>query len=107
MSEANNDAVKSVKKDIKNYSVLEAVERSEGGQLIIKGLKKDIVSAIDRLSNEYKTASEIELRTACAVLSERITLLRAFTRAGRQKKYALKELDELLTVDSQDEDDLN
>jgi hypothetical protein len=102
---SNKDEIESVRKDIKTYSVLEAVTNSEGGQLIIKGLKKDIASAIDKLVTAYKNVPEVELRATCAALGERITLLRAFTRAPKQKKYAVKELEALLsTVDNDDED---
>jgi hypothetical protein len=103
MSQENKEQIESVRKDVKTYALLEAVEKSEGGQLIIKGLKKDIVGAIDKLISSYKTAADPELRAHCAVLGERITLLRAFTRAKKQKKYALAELDELLKLDSEDE----
>lgn len=84
-----------IQKDIKLYSSLEAVERSEGGQILIKGLKKDVASAIDEISLKYRTLPDIELRAAAARLSERINLLRTLTRATKNKKFAVKELESL------------
>src|SRR5665213_1588526 len=99
-SPENKDQADAIADDLKTYASLEALTASDGGKLIIKGLRKDILSAIDKLIASYRTAPEIELRTTCAVLGERFTLLRAFVRAPKQKQGAQKELDELLTVDS-------
>jgi hypothetical protein len=101
----SKEQIKEVEGDLKTYASLQSVANSDGGKLLIKGLKKDVLSAIDLLIGSYKTAPEIELRTACASLRERITLLRALNRAPNLKRYAQKELDELLALDSDEEGD--
>lgn len=92
---SKKEDIKIVQEDIKKYSLLEAVERSEGGQMILLGLKKDAVGAIDKLISCYKTASDVELRTWCAILGERMNLIRMFKNKS-QKKFAIEALDELL-----------
>lgn len=105
MTKENKDQTDLIRNDIGTYASIESVANSNGGTLIIKGLKKDVIGSIDVLISSFKTAPDIELRAACASLRERITLLRAFTRASKQKKYAQKELDELLALDSDEEGD--
>jgi hypothetical protein len=71
--------------------------------MILTGLRKDAAAAIDKIIGTYKTAPDMELRTSCAVLSERLLLIRALTRARKNKKFAQEELDALLsTVDEDD-----
>lgn len=96
MPQEKSEQVKDVEADVKKYALLEAVENSEGGQMIIVGLKKDVVSAIEKLKSLYKTASEIELRTWCAILDSRFTMLQAYSRAGTNRKFAVETLDELM-----------
>jgi hypothetical protein len=85
-----------VKKDIGDYSALEAVQKTEGGKLIIASLKKDIMSALDSLSRGYKEISHAELIVLCAKFSERLTLYRMIARSSKNKKLAMEELENLL-----------
>jgi hypothetical protein len=104
METPSKEQKKVLRAELKTYASLEAIANSDGGKVLIKGLKKDTVSAIDVLISQFRTAPEIELRAACASLRERITLLRAFTRASKNRKFTQGELDELLTLDNDDED---
>lgn len=99
------EEIKSVQSDIKRYALLEAVERSEGGQMLLLALKKDASNAIDKLISFYKTAPDVELRTWCAILSERMSLVRSFERAPINRKFASKELDKLLKAEVADEEE--
>jgi len=92
----DSEEKKLAKSSVKLYASLEAVANSEGGQFLIKGWKQDIVASMDTLCSKYLTAPEFELRAACARLSERLASLRAIQHAGRNKKFALKELEEIL-----------
>lgn len=97
-----SDDKKLVKNELKKYASLEAVTNSDGGKLIVKGLKQDIVSAIDQLST-YRSCPEIELRTLCAVITERLNLLRTLLHAPKNKKFALKDLELILEQEPDEE----
>ncbi len=90
-----------IQKDIKKYSSIEAVEKSDGGKLLIASLEKDIVSCIDELSAKIKIATHIELVAIVAKMSERLTLLRVIRRAKKLKNLATKELDFLLKEENE------
>jgi ribosomal protein S7 len=94
---------KSVQKDVGTYSALEAVEKSEGGQIILAGLRKDIVSAIDTLSSKYKDASYEILVALSAKISVSLALYRLITRANKNKKMAVEELTILLNEHEDEE----
>ena len=82
-----------IQEDIKKYSSLEAVGKSEGGQIILKDIKQDIVSTIDQLAN-YKELSHIELIALCAGLSEKLTMMKIMRNAKKNKDMAIEALDE-------------
>lgn len=97
--------VEDTKRDVRKYALLEAVGNSEGGRYFISLLQKDTVNAMDKIAATYKTASDSELRTWCAVLGERLSLLRLFMRAPKNRAGAVAFLDELLkNVDAENED---
>src|ERR1035437_9427453 len=85
-----------VKDDIGKYSALEAVKNSEGGQLLIESLRKDIVSCMDSLASKYKDGSHTELIALCAKMSERMTLSRTLMRSSKNKRMAKEELKTVL-----------
>lgn len=93
---------KAITEDIKLYSSLEAVKNSEGGQIIIESLKKDILSGIDKLTSRYETATHTELIAICAKIGERLSLLRSLARSSKNKKLALEAL-KLLEESGEDE----
>lgn len=90
------EEIEAVQKDVERYALLEAVANSEGGKMIITELGKDAESALQKLLSVYKTAPEMELRSWCAILGERISLLQAFQRAPGQKEGSSKVLADLL-----------
>lgn len=92
MAKKKSEAEKIIKQDIGIYSALEAVKNSEGGQLILASLQKDILSCIDTISSKYKDASHSELIALSAKLSEKLALFRTISRSPKNKKLALEEL---------------
>ena len=96
----SNVTKEEVEQDIALYSSLESVASSEGGKHIIKNLKTDINGAISNIVSNYKKAPHIELIGYCAVLSERISLLKTLTRASKNKDLAIETLK--LFEDTQD-----
>lgn len=103
MAKKISQSEKIVRKDIENYSSLEALKNSEGGQLLIGSLQKDILSCIDVISLKYKDSSHIELVAICAKLSEKIALFRTISRSSKNKKLALDELKLVLEENPENE----
>lgn len=93
-----------IKSDIKKYASLESVARSEGGLILIKSLKSDIVAFLGLLRNQYTELSEANLRATCGILNDRINLYQTLTNAKNNKKGASKALEELL---KEEPDELN
>lgn len=81
---------------VAKQSSLEAVKLSEGGQLVIKALQKDILSAINILAYSYKTVSHASLMANCASLAEKIAVYRLINGSSKSKKIAMDELKEFL-----------
>lgn len=79
--------------DIKRYSRIEAISNTEGGKIVLGGLRKDISSCISDITRGYGKYTHIELIAKCARLSEQLTLLRVLNRASKLKKFAQEELD--------------
>ena len=96
LSEEDQQRAKIAKDDVAKYGSLEAVANSDGGKVIIAGLRDDAASALYNITTKFKTAPELELRTWCGVLAERLALLRTFKNAPSNRKGAMDALDELL-----------
>ncbi len=85
-----------IEKDIDLYKSMSAMADSDGGKIIITNLKRDVVSMIETLLSQYKSEKDIELRVTVARLEASLTLLRAMTRADKNKKEAQDALANLL-----------
>lgn len=102
MAKEKSDAQKEVEDDIKRYSLLEITEKSEGGQMLLLGFKTDVVGAINKIRGLYKKSTHEELIAWCAILDSRMTLLDAFQRAPKNRKFAVQALTEILkSVDAE------
>lgn len=91
-----------VKDDIGKYMSLEVLAKSEGGELLLTSLKKDIMASIDYIGSKFSTCTHGELIGVCAKLSERITLFRTISRSSKNKKLAIEELNLLLEEGDED-----
>jgi hypothetical protein len=94
---------KSVQKDVKTFSALEAVRNSEGGQIILTGLRKDILATIDAIVVKYKEVSHPSLIALSAKLAEKLALYRTLSRSSKNKSDALAEL-KILLEEPEDEE---
>ena len=94
-----------ISKDISKQASLEAVGFSEGGQMIIKELKKDIVGAINAIAYSYKTLSHASLIGHCASLAEKIAVLKVMTGASKRKKIAERDLTEYIKENPNEDDE--
>ena len=95
MQNKKSPEIEEMIKDADSFATLDALAVSEGGKILIKSLKTDIISSILSLV-KYKTASHVELIATCATLTERLNILKVLTRAKINKDGLLKELSEIL-----------
>ena len=86
---------KEIKKDIGTYQAIEALGKTEGGQIIITTLKKDLTDGLYAIASKYKTGSYAELIAIGAGISKTLNMLRTFTNAPKNKKLAADALIEL------------
>jgi hypothetical protein len=88
--------LKDVQDEIKRTTDIESAIQSEGGQIIMKSLKSDIVSAINELCSSYKTATPTELVALAARLRERFVLYQGLNGITKAKEMAIKDLEDIL-----------
>lgn len=80
--------------DIKRYKAIETMFKSNGGRIILKDIKSDVVSAIDQLSTKYGEFTHIEMIALCAGLSEKLTMMRIMKNAKENKAMAIEALED-------------
>ncbi len=89
------EALQEAKDEVGKHSALEAVMRMEGGKILLAEAIDDINMAMGELVANYKTFSDSELRTQCALLAVSVDLFNKLTNAPKKKAFALQELREL------------
>jgi len=82
--------------ELERYKALDNLSRSKGGKLMIEMIKKDISDLVSKLSYKFDSMTDIELRSVCASISPRITVLRAFQNAEANFEVTKADLEELL-----------
>ncbi len=87
---------KEIQQDIEKYASINALAGLEGGKILVKSLKSDVLSSINFLTGNYKTVPEIELRASIAKLEANLSLYRVITRAEKNKLMAIEELENIL-----------
>ena len=85
-----------IQKEIQKHASIEALSKTEGGQLVIKTLEKDILYAINSINVEFKSATHAELISLCAKLSEKTTMYRLLIGAEKRKGIAIEDLQNFL-----------
>jgi len=93
------EKIKDLEDEKKSYAIFEAVANSEGGQKITKTLKVDILSVLNEITFKYKELTHIQFIALSAKLSEKLTMLRVFARASKNKKVIIEELEAILKED--------
>ena len=86
-----------IEDDVSKYSKLESLALSEGGVLLMKGLKSDIGDCVSKLITSYRTASHIELIATIAHLDSKFNTYKALSRSSKNKILAKEALEQLLT----------
>lgn len=90
----SKEDIQDIKGEVKKFKAIEAVGNSEGGKLIIASVLRDIDSSIATLIGKYKSASDSELRAACASLEANYNLYNLLSGASENKKIAMQDLKE-------------
>lgn len=85
-----------VKKDLDTYAALAAVAYSEGGQILMQNLAKDIMGSIDIMSSQAGIMQEQSLRAAATKIALSLQMYRALANADGNMRNAQDELDALL-----------
>ena len=86
-----------VEKDIDKYAKLESLALSQGGALLIKGLKSDISDSVANLIAGYKKLPHIELIAIIAKLEANYGMYQVLSRSSKNKKMAKDALELILT----------
>lgn len=78
------------------FTAIKAVAASEGGQIIVKALVKDIIGVVEAFANG---AAKLEyhqlIKLACSV-KEKLDIVHMLTRAKKNAKWKKEELKKLL-----------
>lgn len=98
----NSDKKKELRKDVKHYGALEVFAESPAGQIFLKGLRLDIINAIDELTGNFKTAQLSQLVALIAIVKERMDFIRLFENSKVNAHDAEKELKEILQAEKLD-----
>lgn len=96
IKQSENPLVKTMADDRDEAASLEAVALSNGGKVLVKGLTKDIIRGIERVAAMYQQLSHVEFIGLGAEMKSNIDMLRALTRAGKNKQYITDEIERLL-----------
>ena len=76
---------------------IKALADTEGGQLLIKLLMKDVVNKVNQLESNYRSASHIELLAIIAEMSVHLNTARLLIKSKENLDYLDKELTEALS----------
>lgn len=93
MDEATTDQVRM-------YSALEAVTRSEGGKIILEDLFTDVIGGIDTLTATYSELSHVQIVVLISRIKERLDIIRMLTNAKSNRDILLKHLPESMAQEA-------
>lgn len=85
-----------ISNDVDKYASLEILAESDGGAILLEGLKSDISSAVETLTSGYKKLSHIEMIAVIADMESKINMFKILTRSTKNKKLAKEALELLL-----------
>lgn len=103
INKSNRSDVKSMAKDLKSATAIDALALSEGGKILLQGLRKDIIGAVDNLCVNHPTMTLQEFVSVCAGMKEKLDMSRVFTNAPKNKAYLVKILGEALAEENSED----
>ena len=89
------DEVRLVADHADRYAALFAMSNSEGGQLLKASLETDIDNLVTKVSTQFSTLPEAELRALCAAIGVQRAMLSTLTNSKDNLDGALDTLKEL------------
>jgi hypothetical protein len=87
---------KEIIKDLDKFKGIAVIADMDGGKLIRKTLRKDLLTSIRVVSNKFKELSHAELLAHCAIIKSNINLLDVFSVAKSNAKLLEEELEKAL-----------
>jgi ribosomal protein L29 len=84
--------VKEIKEDLDRLKSINVLSQSEGGLLMIKSTRKEVLNSLDKLAYNYPTLSHTELLAECANLRARLEMLRLFNASKKNQPIAEEDL---------------
>ena len=96
MPRKKSETEKEIRDVIKECKDLEVITNMDGGKLLIDGLSKDVKSELYQIFYNYQKMNHIELLASIATLKSRFETLQKFYKAKKNRKQAVKDLEELL-----------
>lgn len=94
--EAANPAIKNMLEDLDVIASVSRIAESKGGLVLINGLVKDVVGAIDTLASKHMTLTLQEFIGICAEIKTKLDLVRALKRAPKNRKTLQEMIEETL-----------
>ena len=94
--ESDIEGVAALLDEYDEKNALAILAKSDGGQILMKGLLTDIGNTVERLANSYKDAPHAELIAHCASLLYSINMYKALGRADKNKLQLEEMLEQAL-----------
>jgi cephalosporin-C deacetylase-like acetyl esterase len=88
--------VKEIKENLDRVKSINVLSSSEGGVLMVKSIRKEVLNSLDKLAYNYPTLSHTELLAECANLRARLEMLRLFNASKKNQTIAEEDLAEAL-----------
>lgn len=79
--EDDQKELQEAKEDLKKYKSLELLGTTDGGKILVDGLKSDIISGIESVTRQCKEMPETELRVELAKIGINLNILQALSKA--------------------------
>lgn len=93
--------VSEIKESLDRVKSINVVSQTEGGKIIVKRFKNDILNSLDKLAYNYQQYSHTELISECANLRARLDILQTFTEAKRNQLIAEEDLASAISEESE------
>lgn len=82
--------------EYERYKALDILAKSKGGKILIEAAKKDVASLVQKIAYNFSTMTDIELKSTCAMLSPKLTLIRTLQNSESNADVMKEDLEELL-----------
>ncbi len=91
---------KEIEETLGNLKAINIAMDSEGGDLLQKTYRKDVLMSMDKLAYNFSTLTHIELVSECAKLHSKLEILRTIKNSKKNEIIAENDLKEILELES-------